>query len=188
VKQGKERKVNVWEVAALRTLTELSSAKMSLKEAAQRMAGLLPFLREIVEKSKHKTTEKKDTFAVEMWGFIDGSYKREGYVVEGESDLAAFVAKAASLGWPNLRVTNLTHLLNEVAVGWHIAADGPDAALAWLENDLKGKSEVERASDLHLFNEMLSRLDPLGERRPMPPSRTNWKRASKQAETTAAAA
>jgi hypothetical protein len=189
VKQGKERRVNVWEVAALRTLTELSSAKMSLKEAAQRMAGLLEYLRKIVDKKTDpKAPDNTTTFAVEMWGFIGGAHKREGYVVEGEADLAKVVAEAASLGWPNVRVTNLTHLLNEVAIGWHIAVDGPEAALAWLQNGFEGKTEAERAADLNLFSEMASRLDPLGERRSMPPSRTNWQRAPKQVETVPAAA
>jgi hypothetical protein len=119
---------------------------------------------------------------------IGGGYCREGYIAEGESELVKFVAKAASLGWPNVKITNLTHLLNEIVIGWHIAVDGPDAARAWLEADLEGKPEAQRASELSLFTEMMRRLDPLGERRPMPPSRTKWQRAPKQAETASAAA
>jgi hypothetical protein len=65
VKHGKERKVTAWEVAALRVITELSSAKLSLREATQRVAGLLPFLREIVEKSK-KGHEMKPVFSIEV--------------------------------------------------------------------------------------------------------------------------
>jgi hypothetical protein len=171
VREGKERRINVWETAALRTVTEFTSSTITLKQAAQRVSGLLPVLRQIVE---GKLGKKGYVYAVECWGLIGGAHKREGYIVEGQQDLGLCCAEATSLGWPNVRVLNLSHVLAEVAHGWSIAVNGPEMARALLENTLQGKTEGEQELARSIFAEMAARLDPLGDRRPKAPERTNW--------------
>src|SRR5690242_11199093 len=75
---GKERRVNIWETAGLRTLTERSSAKVGLKEAAQRVVQLMPFLERIARRELNG-----NVFAVELWGRVGEKYQRAGYVCEG---------------------------------------------------------------------------------------------------------
>ncbi len=174
VREGKERRVNLWETAALRTVTEFTSSTITLKQAAQRVSGLLPFLRQIVE-GKLGGEKKGYVYAVECWGLIGGVHKREGYIVEGQQALGLCCAEATSLGWPNLRVLNLSHVLAEVGHGWSIAVNGLELARALLEDTIQGRAEGEQELARAIFNEMAARLDPLGDRRPKAPEHASWR-------------
>lgn len=168
---GGARHLTVGEVVALRTLTELNSSKINLRDAAVRVAGLLPFINDI---ASGKLGRKGGCYAVEMWGFSEGDYQRARYICDGEADLAACVAAAAEKHWPNMRIVNLSAILVETKFGWNIATLGQEEAANHLREQLAGRPEEQQAWAWALFQELSSRLDHLGNRRPDPPSRGRW--------------
>jgi hypothetical protein len=175
-KEGSERKLSFEETVALRALTELSSAKLALKEASKRALDLMPYIRDITagKLGVDANGRPQFVFAIEMWGYAEGEYRRAGRIADGMEQLADCVKQAALGAWPNIKILNLTAIVAETNAGWDIALYGSDEAAERLKARIAKKPPEQQQWAWSLFSELEKRLDPFGGRRPTPPSNVEW--------------
>jgi hypothetical protein len=171
-REGKDRLVSFWETVALRTLTELTSAKLNLDQAAQRVRALSRFIRRTAE--GRLGGGKQYVFAIEAWGLVESQYKRAGHICEGTEKLSECIAALAKGGWPNMRVINLTNIVAETAIGWSIATQGLEIAAAQFRAELAGTAE-DKAVALQLFEQIAARLESRERRPALPMMPLSWK-------------